>query len=154
MNKTELLNSVSRTFHRAAFKLKKHSPEILVVSGVIGVVGSAVMACKATTKLDGILENAKENIDKIHECAEHPEVLPEPYTEEDIRTDFIDFCLTRLADTKSPYAVRAQCIKRAYEQMRYWPELLNELRQTLEMISCEPLSPGLRSAWRQVMKNL
>ena len=81
-------------------------------------------------------------------------LLRQPYTEEDIRTDFIDFCLMRLTDPKSPYAVRAQCIKLAYVQMRYWPELLNELRQTLEMIACEPLSPGLRSAWRQVMKKL
>ncbi len=81
-------------------------------------------------------------------------LLRQPFDEEAIRTDFIDFCLTRLADPKSPYAVRAQCIKLAYEQMRYWHELLNELRQTLEMISCEPLSPGLRSAWRQVMKKL
>lgn len=81
-------------------------------------------------------------------------LLRQPYTEEDIRTDFIDYCLMRLTDPKSPYAIRAQCIKLAYEQMKYWPELLNELRQTLEMISCEPLSPGLRSAWRQVMKKL
>ena len=81
-------------------------------------------------------------------------LLRQPFDEEAIRTDFTDFCLTQLADPKSPYAVRAQCIKLAYEQMRYWPELLNELRQTLEMISCEPLSPGLRSAWRQVMKKL
>ena len=81
-------------------------------------------------------------------------LLRQPFDEEAIRTDFIDFCLTQLADPKSPYAVRAQCIKLAYEQMRYWPELLNELRQTLEMISCEPLSPGLRSAWRQVMKRI
>jgi hypothetical protein len=81
-------------------------------------------------------------------------LLRQPYTEEDIRTDFIDYCLMRLTDPKSPYAIRAQCIKLAYEQMRYWPELLNELRQTLNMISCEPLSPGLRSAWRQVMKKL
>ena len=81
-------------------------------------------------------------------------LLRQPYTEEDVRTDFIDFCLMRLTDPKSPYAIRAQCIKLAYEQMRYWPELLNELRQTLNMISCEPLSPGLRSAWRQVMKKL
>lgn len=81
-------------------------------------------------------------------------LLRQPFDEEAIRTDFIDFCLTRLADLKSPYAVRAQCIKLAYEQMKYWPELLNELRQTLEMISCEPLSPGLRSALRQVMKKL
>ena len=81
-------------------------------------------------------------------------LLRQPYTEEDVRTDFIDYCLTRLADLKSPYAIRAQCIKLAYEQMRHWPELLNELQQTLEMISCEPLSPGLRSAWRQVMKKI
>ena len=81
-------------------------------------------------------------------------LLRQPYTEEDVRTDFIDFCLMRLTDPKSPYAIRAQCIKLAYEQMRYWPELLNELRQTLNMISCERLSPGLRSAWRQVMKKL
>ena len=81
-------------------------------------------------------------------------LLRQPYTEEDVRTDFIDFCLMRLADPKSPYAIRAQCIKLAYEQMKHWPELLNELRQTLELISCEPLSPGLRSAWRQVMKKL
>ena len=81
-------------------------------------------------------------------------LLRQPYTEEDIRTDFIDYCLMRLTDPKSPYAIRAQCIKLAYEQMKHWPELLNELRQTLNMISCEPLSPGLRSAWRQVMKKL
>ena len=58
------------------------------------------------------------------------------------------------ADPKSPYAIRAQCIKLAYEQMKYWSELLDELRQTLEMISCEPLSPRLRSAWKQVMKKI
>ena len=81
-------------------------------------------------------------------------LLSQPYTEEDIRTDFIDFCLARLTDTRAPYAIRAQCIKLAYEQMKYWPELLDELRQTLEMISCEPLSPGLRSAWKQVMKKI
>ena len=81
-------------------------------------------------------------------------LLRQPFDEEAIRTDFIDFCLTQLADPKSPYAVRAQCIKLAYEQMKYWPELLNELLQTLNMISCEPLSPGLRSAWKQVMKKI
>ena len=81
-------------------------------------------------------------------------LLRQPFDEETIRTDFIDFCLMRLADPKSPYAIRAQCIKLAYEQMKYWPELLDELRQTLEMISCEPLSPGLRSAWKQVMKKI
>ena len=81
-------------------------------------------------------------------------LLRQPFDEEAIRTDFIDFCLARITDARAPYAIRAQCIKLAYEQMRYWPELLDELRQTLEMISCEPLSPGIRSAWKQVMKKI
>ena len=66
----------------------------------------------------------------------------------------VDDNVWMFADPKLPYAIRAQCIKLAYEQMKYWPELLNELRQTLNMISCEPLSPGISSAWRQVMKRL
>lgn len=81
-------------------------------------------------------------------------LLRQPFYEEAIRTDFIDFCLMRLADPKSPYAIRALCIKLAYQQMKYWSELLNELRQMLDLISNEPLSPGLRSAWRQVIKKI
>lgn len=82
MNKTELFNKVSRTFHKSAFKLKKHSPEILVVAGVVGTVVSAVMACKATTKIDEILDESKEKIDEIHEAVESGEVNGVAYTEE------------------------------------------------------------------------
>lgn len=79
--------SVTRTLGKVSLGLKKHSPEILVVAGVVGTVTSAVLACKATTKLSGILEEAKENIDTIHECAEHPETLNAEYTEEDAKKD-------------------------------------------------------------------
>ena len=81
-------------------------------------------------------------------------LLRQPFEEETVRTDFIDFCLARFTDARAPYAIRALCIKLAYEQMKYWSELLNELRQMLDLISNEPLSPGLRSAWRQVMKKI
>ena len=81
-------------------------------------------------------------------------LLRQPFEEETVRTDFIDFCLARFTDARAPYAIRALCIKLAYEQMKYWSELLNELRQMLVLISNEPLSPGLRSAWRQVMKKI
>ena len=37
-------------------------------------------------------------------------LLSQPYTEEAIRTDFIDFCLARITDARAPYAIRAQCI--------------------------------------------
>ena len=81
-------------------------------------------------------------------------LLRQPFEKETVRTDFIDFCLARFTDARAPYAIRALCIKLAYEQMKYWSELLNELRQMLDLISNEPLSPGLRSAWRQVIKKI
>lgn len=89
MKKTELMNNLSRNFHKVGFALKKHSPEILVVAGVVGTVTSAVMACKATTKLSGIMEKAKNDIDTIHECVDNPDILPEgtTYTSEDSKKD-------------------------------------------------------------------
>lgn len=88
MNANAIINNMSRTFNRVGFKLKKHSPEILAVTGVVGTVASAVLACKATTKLNDILEESKENIDKIHECTNDPEFRElHNYTEEDGKKD-------------------------------------------------------------------
>ena len=88
MKKTELMNNVSRSINRIGFKLKKHSPEILAVTGTIGVVTSAVMACKATTKLGAIFEKTKTDMEVIHTAMEHPEYLePEKYTEDDGKND-------------------------------------------------------------------
>lgn len=88
MNTTAITNTVSKTLHKTGFKLKKYSPEILAVSGVIGIVTSAVMACKATTKVSAILEESKATIDAIHDCQENPELVEEgKYSEEDAKKD-------------------------------------------------------------------
>ena len=73
MKKSEIMNNITRTLNKAAFKFKKHSPEILVVAGVVGVIGSTVMACKATTKVNDILDDTKDQLDKIHEAGERLE---------------------------------------------------------------------------------
>ena len=62
MKKAEIVKSVNGLFSKTSFQLKKHSPEILVVAGVIGVVTSAVMACKATTKVTGRLIRLRNRI--------------------------------------------------------------------------------------------
>jgi len=82
--KTEFMQKVSRSFHRVGFTIKKHSPEILVGVGVVGSVATVVMACKATLKVNDIIDEAKETIDKIHEgVAEHKETKDgEEYTQE------------------------------------------------------------------------
>lgn len=70
MKKAEIVKSMNGFLSKTSFQLKKHSPEILVVAGVIGVVTSAVMACKATTKVDKIVENTKNDIDGVHTATE------------------------------------------------------------------------------------
>jgi len=86
MKKAEIMKAVSGAFYKIGFKLKKHSPEILVVAGVVGTVASAVMACKATTKISTILEKTKEDVDKIHDCL-GDESLADEYTQEDGKKD-------------------------------------------------------------------
>ena len=82
--KTDFVNKLSRSFHKVGFKFKKHSPEILVVTGIVGIVASTVMACKATTKVNDIVDEAKETIDKIHDSVENHKHTSdgEEYTQE------------------------------------------------------------------------
>ena len=87
MNMSNIVNSATKTFHRVGFQIKKHSPEILLVTGITGVVTSAVMACKATTKVDAIIEESKKSIDMIHEGMEAGNICDVEYTEEDGKKD-------------------------------------------------------------------
>lgn len=83
MKKFEFMNNMSRTFHKVGFQLKKHSPEIMIVAGVTGTVVSAVMACKATTKVHDILEESKARVNQVHEVLENDELRYEEVTQED-----------------------------------------------------------------------
>lgn len=100
MKKFEFMNNMSRTFHKVGFQLKKHSPEIMIVAGVTGTVVSAVMACKATTKVHDILEESKTKVNQVHEVLANDDlryeevkqedgalVRVEKYTEEDSKKD-------------------------------------------------------------------
>ena len=95
MKVAEIKKFVSRKAHRAGLKVRKYSPEILLVTGVGGVVVSTVMACRATTKIDPILEKAQDDLAVIDEAFERgavkakqdDEIVYVPYTEEDYKKD-------------------------------------------------------------------
>ena len=86
MNKTEIISNLTRTFNRTGLKIKKHSPEILLAAGTVGVVVSGVMACKATLKVNEILDESKQQIDTIHSVTADPN-MAEKYTAEDSKKD-------------------------------------------------------------------
>lgn len=88
-NKTEIMKSVNGVASKAVMKLKKHSPEILVVAGIAGTVVSAVLACKATTKVAEILDETKGTLDTIHEGMETGAINGQEYMTEDGKKDTV-----------------------------------------------------------------
>ncbi len=88
MKATELVKSAGRTINKIGFKIQKKSPELLVITGIIGVVASAVMACKATTKASAIAKDTENALNEIHEASEKGITKAgETYTSEDTKKD-------------------------------------------------------------------
>jgi hypothetical protein len=95
MNFKTIKNTLTLTAGRTGLVLKKYSPEILMTVGVVGIVTSTVMACKATLKAEDVIEEAEEKIKKIHQAreiasaavAEGEEIGVVKYTEEDYKKD-------------------------------------------------------------------
>lgn len=86
MSKTAIVSVLTRNLNKVGFQIQKHSPEILAVAGTVGVIASGVMACKATLKVNDILEESKETVDIIHDTAADPN-MAEKYTAEDSKKD-------------------------------------------------------------------
>ena len=80
--KEKLMN----VYNSVKWNVEKHSPEILLGVGVVGVVATTVTACKATMKLNDILDECVETREKIKEVAENPK-YDDKYSEEDAQKD-------------------------------------------------------------------
>lgn len=104
MDKMKVFNKVGDSLNRIGFKAKKNSPEILMVAGIFGVVVSTVMACKATTKIDKILDTTKDKVDDIHAAVEEGEVNGEEYTKKDAGKDLLKVYIRTGAGLVKVYA--------------------------------------------------
>lgn len=84
----KVTSTATRLFGKASLKAQKHSPEALLVVGIIGVVGTAVLASRATLKIDSVLDVAKNKIDRCDQAREAGVTENGlPYSEEDYRKD-------------------------------------------------------------------
>lgn len=75
---------IKKIINQAGLKIKKYSPEILMVAGIVGTVTAAVTACKATLKVKDVMSEKEELQNDIHKYLENPDV---DYTEEDSKED-------------------------------------------------------------------
>ena len=77
----------------------------------------------------------------------------QPTTRDGVRVDYLDYCLSKI-NSGEPYGMRALCMKQAYAQCRHFLELMSELVGILGLLDDARLSPGLRSAKRNILRRI
>lgn len=85
----------TRTFGKSLFVVKKYSPEILISVGVLGVVTSAVLASKATLRLEDVVDRTKDHLEKAHDL--HVQERAD-YTDQDYQKDVISIYTRSVID--------------------------------------------------------
>lgn len=84
MNVSSLTNAVTRVAGTQMLSIQKNSPTLMLVGGVVGMVGTAVLASKATLKLEATLDESIRNTERAHEARE---TKPEIYSDQDLKKD-------------------------------------------------------------------
>lgn len=76
------------------------------------------------------------------------------YDADSIRSDFIDYCFSKINSECEPYAIRCFSLYCAFKMCRFFPELITELELHIDMLSSQDLSPGLLSALHTTRRNI
>lgn len=73
--------------------------------------------------------------------------------EDDVRTDFLDHCLCKMTDLEEVPSVQALCMKLAYKMCKFYPELLTELKRTLEAMEMSYYTPAIKNVRSKILNN-
>lgn len=94
MKNLAIPGALQKKISMAGLKLKKYSPEILLIGGIVGVVATVVLACRATTKVGEALSEVAETSEKINDALAagvirqaSDQEKEEKYTEDDAKQD-------------------------------------------------------------------
>lgn len=87
MKKTELATKAGQILVKTKLSIKKHSPEILVATGIGTGIVAAIVACKQTIKANDIVAEARKNLQNIEDVKELAANNEVEYTEENEQED-------------------------------------------------------------------
>lgn len=105
MKKTELATKARQILVKSKLGLKKHSPEILMATGIGVGIAAAVMACKQTIKATQIIENSRKALDDIESVKAMVANGEAEYTEEDEQNDRRTIAIQLTKDMIKTYAI-------------------------------------------------
>lgn len=78
---------LTRTVTKAVLKSKKNSPHIFFIGGVIGVVGGTVMACRATLKVEEVLDECNDELKEVKALGQSKMTTMANYSDSDYYKD-------------------------------------------------------------------
>ena len=71
--------------------------------------------------------------------------------EEDLRTDFLDFCIEHATDVEEFPGIQAVCMKLAYRMCKFYPELMDELKRILEAMEIDYYKPAVKCVRSRIL---
>lgn len=71
--------------------------------------------------------------------------------EDEMRTDFLDFCLEHMVDIEEFPGTQTLCMKLAYRMSQFYPELMGEFKRIVESMAIEYYKPAVKSLRAKVL---
>ncbi len=71
--------------------------------------------------------------------------------EDDLRTDFLDFCFEHMVSIEEFSGTQTLCMKLAFRMCTFYPELMDELKRTLEAMEIEYYKPAVKCLRKRIL---
>ena len=71
--------------------------------------------------------------------------------EDDMRTDFLDFCFEHMVSIEEYLGIQTLCMKLAYRMCTFYPELMDELMRTLEAMEIDYYKPAVKGLRKKIL---
>ena len=71
--------------------------------------------------------------------------------EEDLRTDFLDFCFDHMIDVEEFPGIQSVCMKLSFRICKFYSELMDELKRTLEAMEIDYYKPAVKGVRNKIL---
>ena len=71
--------------------------------------------------------------------------------EDDLRTDFLDFCFEHMVSVEEFPGIQTLCLKLAYRMCTFYPELMDELKRSLEAMEIDYYKPAVKCLRKRIL---
>ena len=73
--------------------------------------------------------------------------------EDNLRTDFLDFCFEHMVSIEEFPGIQSVCMKLAFRLCKFYPELMDELKRTLETMDIAYYKPAVKCVRSKILSD-